>query len=192
MDRRESVKRVALLMGGAISATTMTFVVNSCNGPSKEAEMVEGLFSSDEQTLISELAESIIPKTETPGAKEAQVPEFISMMLEECYPADFQEHFKQGLNNLEQHCQQQFKNTFAQLDEDQKTQMLTAVESEAFGPDSKFADGKQHYYRTFKELTMLGFFSSEQGATQTLEYVAIPGQYDGCIDLEPNQKTWAI
>ena len=97
MNRRESVKRVALLMGGTISATTLTFVMNSCNTSTKKTETVASLFSSDEQNLISELAESIIPQTDTPGAKEAKVPEFISMMMEECYPEEHQQHFKQGL-----------------------------------------------------------------------------------------------
>ncbi len=189
MDRRESMKRVALLMGGTISATTLTFVMNSCNTPPKET--VEGLFSSDEQSLISELAETIIPKTDTPGAKEAQVPEFISMMIEECYPEDFQQDFKNGLIGLNKQCQEQFKKPFAQLNEDQRSEILTAVEADAFDPDGKSADGIPHYYRTYKELAMLGFFTSETGASDSLEYLAIPGRYDGCVDMDPNQKTWA-
>ncbi len=191
MDRRESVKRVALLMGGTISATTLTFIMNSCSTPSKETETIGRLFSADEQTLIGELAETIIPKTDTPGAKEAQVPGFISMMIEECYPEDFQQHFKKGLNGLDKQCQGQFKKPFAELNEEQRGQILTDIEAAAFEPGNGSGDEKPHYYRTFKELTMLGFFTSETGASDTLEYLAIPGRYDGCIDLEPDQKTWA-
>lgn len=178
-------------MGGTISATTLTFVMNSCTTSTKKTETAVSLFSSDEQNLISELAEAIIPQTDTPGAKEAQVPEFISMMIEECYPDDFQQHFKQGLSSLDQQCQQQFKKSFAELDEEQKNKILTGVEQAAFKTESNSDDEKPHYYRTFKELTMLGFFTSEPGATKTLEYVPIPGHFDGCIDLKPGQKTWA-
>ena len=178
-------------MGGTLSATTLSFVLDGCTTKEKKAETAVGLFSSDEQTLISELAEAIIPQTDTPGAKDAKVPEFISMMMEECYPEDFQGHFKQGLDGLDQQCQQQFKKTFAKLDEEERNKILKSVEDAAFKPGSKSSDGKPHYYRTFKELTMLGFFSSEPGATKTLEYIAIPGHFDGCIDLKPDQKTWA-
>jgi hypothetical protein len=43
-----------------------------------------------------------------------------------------------------------------------------------------------------KELTLLGYFTSEVGATKALRYVPIPGRFDGCIPYKKGDKAWAL
>ncbi len=47
------------------------------------------------------------------------------------------------------------------------------------------------FVRILKDLTLVGFFTSRIGATQTLAYEAVPGGYRGCLELRPGQKAWA-
>lgn len=89
MNRREALRNVALLMGGAISATTLGIITNGCNTSSdKNGE----LFSQHQQNIIAELADTIIPATDTPGAKVAAVGPFISMMVSDVIPKEFIKH----------------------------------------------------------------------------------------------------
>ena len=82
MERRDAVRNIAFLMGGALSATTIGVFLDSCNTPS--AKKGSGLFSADQDQLITEVADIIIPSTKTPGAKAAGVGPWISMMVRDC------------------------------------------------------------------------------------------------------------
>ena len=53
------------------------------------------------------------------------------------------------------------------------------------------ADTPTHYFRMMKELTMLGYFTSEIGYTQHMRYVEAPGRFDPCVDYTPGEKVWA-
>ncbi|MEO6931481.1 MAG: gluconate 2-dehydrogenase subunit 3 family protein, partial [Chitinophagaceae bacterium] len=91
MDRREAVRNMALLMGTAISATTLSMITASCNAPADKK--TGSRFSSEQEATIAELADTILPTTSTPGAKAAGVGPFITMMIDECYPAKVQKMF---------------------------------------------------------------------------------------------------
>ena len=113
MDRREAVKSVAFLIGGALSATTIATLFDSCNEPGKNGDK---LFTDDHQKLVTELADIIIPTTaKSPGAKAANVGPFITMMIKDCYPQDAQEAFVKGLNDLENRSKKEFKKSFLNI-----------------------------------------------------------------------------
>jgi len=199
MKRREAINRVALLMGGALSAPTMLAFLEGCKSANETSTGISFPFSADRQALVSEVAEIIIPKTDTPGAKEAKVGEFIEKMLKECYAEKDQSSFNKGMEELE-------KKDFMKASPAEQTKILKEMEtaarteSEKAGAEKKkyteagkeYTDAGVPFFRLVKELTLLGYFTSEAGATQALEYVAVPGRYDGCIDLKPGQKAWAM
>ncbi|WP_353718156.1 gluconate 2-dehydrogenase subunit 3 family protein [Dyadobacter sp. 676] len=199
MKRRDALGRVALLMGGTLSAPTMLAFLEGCKSSTESASAMTFPFSADRKALVSEVAEIIIPKTDTPGAKDAKVGEFIEMMLKDCYGAKDQESFNKGLAELE-------KKDFLKAKPEEQTKILKDMEASAKEEIAKAGEEKKKYteagkeytdagvpfFRLMKELTLLGYFTSEPGATQALEYVAVPGRYDGCIDLKPGQKNWAM
>ncbi len=191
MNRRESLRRVALMMGGTLSASTLGFVLNSCNSATQQTVEQAGFFSAEEASMVSEIAEMIIPKTDTPGAIEAKVPEFIATMLEDCYPVEYQTHFKQGLASVMQTSKDAFGKEYPELTQKQKIELVTQTDREAFTAPRPEGDKPMHFFRTMKELTLLGYFTSEAGATQALDYVPVPGRYEGCTELQPGQKAWA-
>jgi len=199
MKRRDALGRVALMMGGALSAPTMLAFLDGCKPAGDSSTSLAFPFSTERKTLVSEIAEIIIPKTDTPGAKDAKVGDFIEKMLKDCYAAKDQDSFNSGLKELE-------KKDFAKATPAEQTKILQEMEAsskkdlEKAGEEKKkyteagkeYTDAAVPFFRLMKELTLLGYFTSEQGATMALEYVAVPGRYDGCIDLKPGQKSWAM
>lgn len=201
MNRRHAVKNIAFLMGGALSATTIGVFLDSCNPPSDKKGA--SLFSSEQDQIITELADTIIPDTKTPGAKAAGVGPFISMMLADCYPKEAQDVYVKGLEDLEARSKKEFNNSFVKLTAEQRAQVLGKLrdetiltlkkdkeEAEKAKAENKEVKGKPNFFAISRDLTLLGYFTSEIGATQAYEYIPIPGRYDGCVDLKPGQRVY--
>jgi hypothetical protein len=191
-------------MGGAISATTLGVLTDGCKPSKRKGE----LFTADQQLIIEELAETIIPTTSTPGAKAAGVGPFIAMMVKECYPDNVQKTFVDGLDDLEKRSKSKFSDSFVEINATQRAAVLQEVvdelkkkkEQEKEKEKSDAAKKKPAatskkdpgFFQLAKELTMLGYFTSEIGAQQALVYLPVPGKYEPCIDMKPGQKAWAL
>ncbi len=145
--------------------------------------------------LISELVDVIIPPTETPGAKEAKVHEYILSYMEDCSSMKEYNNFLNGLNDLQESCESTYNNTFENCTADQKNKIIESLDN---NHDSKSLLSKinnklqgRSFFDILKTLTIEGYCSSELGATMHLEYQPIPGKYNAITNLEPNQKAWA-
>lgn len=196
MDRREAVRNVALLMGTAISATSLSMIMESCNAPADKK--TGSRFTPGQEATVAELADTILPTTSTPGAKAAGVGPFITMMIDECYPAEVQKMFVAGVEDLDKRSDKKYSGNFASITADNRKAVLQEVMNEQKDKNAKakpVAPGTKkelNFFQLSKELTMLGYFTSEIGATQALAYVAVPGRYEGCIPMTPQQKAWAL
>jgi len=212
MDRREAVKNMAFLMGGALSATTIAVFLDGCTSASTTAN--GSLFTTDQQALITEVADIIIPDTGTPGAKAAGVGPFIAMMVKDCYPDDAQKAFVKGLEDLEKQSNEEYKKSFTALSAEERQQLLNKVREATIAgikAENETLDKQKpaeitgiaailpkdkpktapRFFSIIRDLTLLGYFTSEIGVTKAYEYVEIPGRYDGCADLKPGQRVWA-
>jgi hypothetical protein len=189
MNRREALNTVALLMGGTVIGGSL--FLQGCSGGYKKAE---GLPLTPQQlALLDEIGETIIPTTNTPGAKAAQIGAFMQVMVTDCYEEKDQKIFLEGMNKLNDAARQAYKNDFLTLSPEQRTALLTTLDKEA----SDYAKNKKkeepaHYFTMMKQLTLLGYFTSEVGATQALRYVAVPGKYEGCIEYKKGDRAWAL
>lgn len=194
MDRREALRRAAWIMGGAISAPAIMGVLNGCTAkPTINWKPV--FFTEDQGILISQIADIIIPKTDTPGAKEVGVPGFIDTLVKDCYSKEDQEHFLAGLVAFNEQANKEQGDSFILLDAPAQQAFVKKIHDEAVTMEkSENKPDKRPFILHVKELTMLGFFTSEIGATQVLQYEPVPGSYKGCIPLSEagNGKTWAI
>jgi hypothetical protein len=212
LKRRDALQRVALMMGGVVSAPTMIAILNGCKASGDATSGAAFSLTKDLQALVSEIAEVIIPKTDTPGAKDAGVGPFIEMMLKDCYTEAQQQHFIKGLEDVEAESKK-LGSGFIALAADKKNQVIATMrdkakaEAESTKKEAKQVDTESGltkentskkveppvpFFNLMKELTVFGFFTSEPGATKTLDFVPIPGRYDGCIKMEPGQKAYAI
>ena len=207
MDRREAMLRVAALTGLTLSAPLLSGLLVSCDNKTKTAEeQVTRKVSGKHKTMVEEIAERIIPKTDTPGAKDAKVPEFILVTLADCYPQADQDNFFKGLDKLDAAAKKTYNNSFLDLKAEEQTALLVETEkafnevksrnkkaeAEAKKSGIKHQTPGPEFFQIMKELTITGYFTSEPGATQALAYVHVPGSYQPCTDTKPGQKTWAM
>jgi len=192
IDRREALRKTALVMGAAVSSSTIIAFLQGCKStPALNYKPV--FFTEDQARLISEVAEIILPRTDTPGAKDVGVPNFIDMLINDCYKPEDQKEFVDGLTKFDEEAKKSYDNSFVSMDADKQKEYVKKVHSEAIEARKKDKDAPRPFILKLKELTMLGFFTSEPGATQVLQYNQVPGAYHGCVPLSEagNGKTWA-
>lgn len=192
MDRREALRKTALLMGAAVSASALAGIMQGCKA-TPELTYTPSFFTEEQARIMSELAQTIIPKTNTPGAKEAGVPGFIDQILKECYKKEDQDKFIAGLTEFEAAAKAAHGDSFIYLDAEKQLAFVKAQNEAAVNAVKADPSQPRPFILSAKELTLLGFFTSEPGATQVLQYEAVPGSYKGCIPLTEagNGKTWA-
>lgn len=189
MNRRNAIKGVvAFSFIGIISGSLYEwFTLNS---------KIDINLLQKKKQLIADLAEVIIPRTNTPGAKDVKVEEFILKTIINCTEVRGQNIFVNGLSDVEDYSKKQFGKSFHNCNLTEQTRILSHFEAKSHGFNSTISkiEGKfigKPFFTQLKELTVVGYFTSQPGATDALAYDYIPGRYDGCIKLTPNQKSWA-
>jgi hypothetical protein len=192
IDRREALRRTALVMGAAVSSSTIIAFLQGCkNAPALNYKPV--FFTEDQAKLISAVAEIILPKTDTPGANEVGVPNFIDMLINDCYKKEDQTSFVDGLTKFDEEAKKSYGDNFVSMDSEKQKEYVKKVHAEAIEAMNKDQAAPRPFIMKMKELTMLGYFTSEPGATKVLQYNQVPGAYHGCVPLAEagNGKTWA-
>lgn len=190
MNRREALERAGLILGYAVSAPVLAGIMNGCKA-TPELTYKPAFFNEDQARIISEVAEIMIPKTDTPGAKETGVPAFIDTILSQCYKKKDQDRFLSGLAAFDDAAQKKFGDSFMELELAKQQEHVKHNHDQAMASFDMEVKDDRPFILMIKELTLLGFFTSEPGATQVLQYVAVPGAYHGCLPLEEVGKRWA-
>lgn len=211
MNRRELLMAVAALSGYAVMGG------DAFLQPAQAATLRAKPWSAQHIHLLDEIAETIIPATDTPGAKAARVGKFMEVMVRDCYTPAQQVAFMQGLTSFSAQCVAAMGRDFvrlspqqrhayllrlekdakefnrAQQEQDQlrKAQMESENKDNSFQMQKSFESLPLHFYTMVKQLTLLGFFTSETGMTKTLRYVSIPGRYDGDVPYKKGERAWA-
>jgi gluconate 2-dehydrogenase gamma chain len=175
INRREAIKRTSAIMGFALSGSLVTAVLSGCKIDTS-AHWQPRALNLNQLAVTADLAEVILPRTSTPGAKDAQVERFIDSLASDFLSPDEKNILLLGIDRLvnEGFPRLTFKDQNVYVSE-----LLTRSEGPAF-------------FRLFRQYALLGFFTSEIGATQVLNYDPIPGIYSGCENLEDvGGRTWA-
>jgi hypothetical protein len=153
-------------------------------------------YLQSKKSLLAELAETIIPATSTPGAKEAGAVEFMLPILNECTDKKTLNRFIDGLKSLETYTFEQYSRTFEDCNTAEKEIILSHFQEKTNSSNTIFDKIKIRYtgkpfFNTLKTYTVYCYCISEKGATMGMRYIAVPGKNFPCIPLEPNQKAWA-
>src|SRR5690606_14126143 len=173
MNRREAINRVALLFGGTIIGGQL--FIEGCTRPATND--ILSLFEKEQTDFLGDIADTILPATKTPGAKEAGVGEFIPVMVRDCYTEEDQKIFLEGLSKLEKASNKKYKKNFQQLNPEERTALLIDLDNEQTEYyKTKKEEDPNHYFQMLKQLSMLGYFTSELGVTKALRYNPIPGR----------------
>ena len=235
VTRRDALRRIGLLAGGALSASTVAGVLAGCRTEPPGAAYAFRALDAGQQDLLGTLVDLIIPKTDTPGARAAGVPGFIDKMLADWMPDDERARFLAGLADVDARARRAHGEPFVDVSEADQTALLTALDAAAYAepepaaeaaadreaaeaattgsadaqqtaaedeigqtapPDSAGSaaappEPPPPFFSTLKELTLAGYYTSEPGATQELQWLAVPGQYTADAPLAEVGRTWA-
>lgn len=193
MNRRDAIRQTALIMGYAVSASAASAVLAGC-----EVEQGDGwkpsFLNPEEAKLVAEIAERIVPRTTTPGAKDVYVDRFIDTMLANFMKEKEVSIFKEGLKDIDARSQSSHNDSFVSIPDKDKDAILTTLAAEAKasmkGKDPK---APKPFFSEIRSLSYLGYFSSEKVGKEVLAYDPVPGGYQNCIPLEQNGGVnWAI
>lgn len=207
ITRREALKRAAWILGGTLSAPTILAVLSGC-ADQRRADWTPRTLTPEQVIVVTMLADTIIPETDTPGAAAAQVDQFVDAMLTEHFaPAD-RERFLAGLTRVDARAQSMFGRVFGELAPAERETLVAELDrlaflsepasdtapgdapasprvregdiatgtpaaganpAEAATPQPDPADvGEESFFRMFKELAVVGYYTSEVGATREL------------------------
>jgi hypothetical protein len=197
MNRREFLQCASVLVSGAgfsHLALTEEQKIYLAAAPDYNAGKVNYL-SPARRLIVAAMAETIIPKTDTPGAIDAGVPVYLERMMADWLNDKEKAVFDAGLADLETRIPAEYGKPFHALEPEQQQQILVAME-EAAADSAWYAGGRAPgvflsdapFICQFKELAVFGFFTSEVGSTQVLRYDPMPMYFDGDVPLGPNES----
>lgn len=181
MLRRDLLKFIAAATGCAFVGIDGALAAPVARAP----------FTAHDRAMLDEIAETIIPRTDTPGARDAAVGAFIARYSAACYEPAQLRTLKQGIGTIDALMRTNAGTGFLQATAAQRQSLLAALDTEA----RKHAQGEgnpaPHYFTLMKQLTLFGFFTSKPGSTQVLRYRPVPGKYKGCVPYKKGETSWA-
>jgi hypothetical protein len=206
MDRREAVRYISILLGGTLIGGEA--LLTGCKSETGKPQD----WNEDDIAYLNEIGETILPQTTTPGARAANVGKFMTVMVNDCYEEADQHVFREGLKKLNEAAKTAYSKGFMDITPQQRHDLLVGLDKEAkeqhkkvdafnVGETAKERDEiakgnlkykrqymSPHYFAMMKQLTLLGFFTSEVGATKAIRYLPVPGRYDSCIPYKKGDK----
>lgn len=203
LSRRQILERMAMVTGGAVSLTILSACDGGVSVPDNTEKLDLKVLSEANFNLVGDIADTIIPDTDTPGAKSVNVHYLIDELAANWMTADERMGFLKDLTSLDERIKRERGVSFSELSLTDRgavldqlgAEMLAVGEgSDALGDITNSDDnnGRKHIYRELRELTIFGYYTSEVGASEELIYDAIPGTYKGCVPFEDIGKAWSI
>ncbi|MGB5169872.1 MAG: gluconate 2-dehydrogenase subunit 3 family protein [Eudoraea sp.] len=190
MKRKTFINTISLASGGAIILPTAG-LLQSCEYHPKNRVTLQ----KEDIGFLNEIGETILPATEaSPGAKAAEIGNFMYSIFQDCMEPENQAIFLSGLNELDAQAAALFNTSFIDASPIEKTKLLEKIQLEAIIYNEEQEGMEEilpHYFDLFKNLTTYGYFTSEIGMTIARDYLPIPGKYEACISYKIGDRPWA-
>ncbi len=190
ISRRQALQHLTHLVGGALSAPAVSAILSGCRADPAHAAWAPESLTVSQADLLGTLVDLIIPATDTPGAKDVGVPAFIDKVLVDWVEPDDRARFQTGLAAVDEEMRDAHGVSFLEATPEHQNALVTRLDQEAIDARRRGANPLP-FFATLKELTLVGYYTSEIGATQELHWLALPGRYDGDMPLEEVGRTWA-
>jgi hypothetical protein len=197
MERRDALK---LLAGAAVSPLLSRDALALFRQVHEQLPARAALktFNAHQNATVTTIAELIIPKTETPGAKEARVNEFIDLIVSDWYDPQERKLFMSGLADVDSRSQRQFSKNFVECQEAQQTETLKALDAEMMDlrkvskeharRRNTLPPDTENFFFMMKQLTLIGYYTSEVGFEEELHEEIIPTRHEGCAAMEDESQ----
>jgi hypothetical protein len=185
MNRREMLKYTALLTGGAVSASFATVFLSGCSAPADEVSELK-FFDPRQFDLVSLLADTILPRTDSPSATDVNVHHTIDTMIGLVFDMEFKNNFRIHWGELENHLADL---NFRQLEQTDRVDILRNLE---LNQNSQTENARKAYME-LKQQAVGYYLTTEEIGKNFLNYLPIPGDYEPCISVDDvRNRAWAI
>lgn len=188
MNRRIAIRNMALIMG---SVAVLPSCLNDDKG--KPVVALKTLkIDADQETLVNNLTETILPKTDTPGARDLGINLFVFKMLDDCTGKEDQEKFLEGLKEFDDAADKKYGKGFNELTQQQRTEFVTALEKSAKDKAAKKEDKTaepsklEKFYWMVKGQTVFGYTTSKYFMTKQVVYELVPGRWNPMFPVKKN------
>lgn len=179
MNRRIAIRNMALIMGSAA-------LLPACLSGDKGKPIVELKhlkLDAAQENLVSNLCETILPKTSTPGAKDLGINLFVFKMIDDCFDKKGQDDFMAGLKEFEDAVDKKYGKSFNDLTVAERSAFAGDIEKQSKDPNYK--DNKANgFYFTVKGQTVFGYTTSQYFMTKQIVYELIPGRYNAMFPVK--------
>jgi len=172
MDRRSAIRNLALVMGSAA-------LLPYCTPGKPTAHYSHFDVNLDQQNLVADLAETIIPKTTSPGARDLELDKFVWLMLDDCTKKEDQQAFFKGLAEFDELAKKQYSKNFTDLGKDDKAVLL-----KTFDKNKTYSKELNGFYGTVHWLTVFGYTESKYFMTKEIVWELVPGRYNAYFPVK--------
>ena len=191
MDRREVLKVSTLILGYSLTAGAAAALLGGCKAETAR-DWTPKTLSNQEADMPAEICETILPKTDTPGAKDALCHRYIDEMLTNFYAKDKQEYYKSSLKTFDEKSKEKYSKAFVALNTNEREAIMADLVEESKNYKDETGD-KPHIFKAVKQATISGYFTSEVGAKGGLcEFLPVPGPFKGCIEYSSVGKAYVL
>lgn len=197
MNRRDALRKTGLLAGSAVAAPSLFSLLQACS-QTPRLGWIPQFLNEDQAQFISSFVDTILPKTETPGALDVKTDMFLDLVYAKTYSPEGQAKVKADIDQFNANCKANYGKVFAELTVEDQTACLKNHEANTATFNRGVwgtAVGEQKpvaFYRQLKSQAMWGYFSSEEIGKNVLSYDPIPGEYKGCIPVSEVGKVWSL
>jgi hypothetical protein len=177
MKRRDAIKSLLIVTGGVI-------VIPSCLQRDAEStiQLKHIKIDGSQEKQLAELAETIIPATATPGAKDTYAHRFALKMVDDCHDKADQEKFMKGFKEVDNLSKQHFNTTFLKSTPAQREQLVGELEKRLAAPAAD--DNLAAFYKLYKGLVIQGYMGSKYVMGSVLKFELVPGRYNGASPVK--------
>lgn len=177
LDRRALLRSAILLVGGSLAGVPAETIAQTA-APSR-------FFTAAQLATVAEVAEIMLPPTDTPGAKEAGVPEALDALMANWASATRKGQFRDLIAEIDGRAFIAGRTKLIGLPKAQRVELVRGYDAEKMA-------ARNQVYGKFKELVLTLFYLSEPGATKELRYELIPGKFEPWTEMAPDTRAWAV
>jgi hypothetical protein len=198
MNRRDAIKKSALLAGAALTGPSLIALLQSCQRTDRLSWQPQFL-NEDQALFISSFVDTLLPATDTPGGLDVKADIFIDLFFAKSYDDEARQEVRNEIDQFNTYAENNYGAVFADLDDEDRKRCLLDHENESgkfrksvWGTAVGEEEQPPGFYRSLKSMTLWAYFSSEEVGRNILVYDPIPGEYRGCIPLSDVGNSWTF